>query len=91
MQHAPAAGGRLPAAIRNRTGVLHDGKFNIRIGRSVTRDTGEIRFVPLSGLTVDILERLAELLAGKPDVPAGVVYLLGRIPPLWDQDLFVIE
>lgn len=56
----------------------------------MTRSTEEIRVVPLSGLHADVLEKLADLLVGK-DVPAGIVALIGEIPSLWDQDLFIIE
>ena len=48
------------------------------------RENATIRYVPLSGLQVDILARLAELLAAK-DVPDGVIYLIGEIPRLWDS------
>lgn len=89
VHEAPAPGDSLPAAISYRTGGLHDGKSNICIGYPVTRDTGEIRFVPLSGLHADVLEKLASILVGK-DVPAGVVALVGEIPGLWDQDLFEV-
>lgn len=57
----------------------------------MSRDTGTIRYVPLDGLTVDILEKLAQILAGKPEVPEGVVYHVGRIAPLWDADRFEVE
>ena len=90
VHEAPAAGDRLPAAILYRTGVLHDGKFNICVGDPVTRPDTEIRFVPLSGLHVDILEKLAGILVGK-DVPDGVVALIGEIPALWDADIFEVE
>lgn len=57
----------------------------------MTRPSNEIRMVPLDGFTADVLEKLAELLAGKPDVPAGIVYLVGRIPPMWDLDAFEVD
>ena len=50
----------------------------------MARPIKETRYIPLSGLQVDIIARLAELLAGK-DVPEGVVYLLGLVAPLWDD------
>lgn len=55
------------------------------------RPAETIRWIPLDGLTVDILEKLASILAGKPEVPEGVVYHVGRIAPLWDDDRFECE
>ena len=56
----------------------------------MNRSGDDIRWIPLDGLTVDIIERLAVILAGKPDVPDGVVGLIGRIPPLWDEERFEV-
>lgn len=56
----------------------------------MTRDETTIRFVPLTGLHADVLERLAAILVDKP-VPDGVVALIGEIPRMWDRDLFELE
>lgn len=55
------------------------------------RDPMDIRYIPISGLQADIVTRLLGVLVNKPEVPDGVIYLLGQIPKIWDEDKIVLE
>lgn len=47
----------------------------------------ESRYVLLTNLQADIIEKLASLLVAK-DVPEGIVYLVGEIARAWDESVF---
>ena len=55
------------------------------------RDPMDIRYIPISGLQADIVTRLLGVLVNKPEVPDGVIYLLGQIPKIWDENKIVLE
>ena len=49
------------------------------------RDNNEERYVPLSGLQMDVLDKLVEILATK-NIDPTIFALIASIPALWDEN-----